>query len=336
MSFRFWPADRRAAEARRDAAPSDAAVRPSLAELVALRDRATDGAWDCRPSRAVLSGGHRAAQSGRGMEFFEARPYQPGDDVRRIDWRHTAQRGRPYTKLFESERERPVLLVVDVGASMRFGTRVAFKSVVAARAAALLAWAAVKAGDRIGGIVTGPDTVEMFHPRLREQGVLPLLARIASAGAAPAEAVSAAAPAQGIGAALRTAMLSAGRECLIIAISDFHALDDVACDALTGLGRRANLALVRVYDAFEAQPPPPGDYLVADTQRVRSLALHSPQARVDYACRFRARGARLASLARGLRAPLLSLATHEDPATVMHALAARGSCAPAASLPAYG
>jgi uncharacterized protein (DUF58 family) len=87
------------------------------------------------------------------MEFDESRVYLPGDDPRNMDWRVTARAGTPHVKLFREERERPVWLLVDQGPSMRFGTRVAFKSVVAARVAALLGWAAVDRGDRVGGLV---------------------------------------------------------------------------------------------------------------------------------------------------------------------------------------
>ncbi len=79
------------------------------------------------------------------MEFDEVRLYQPGDDARDIDWRVTARRGRPHTKVYREEREMPVMLLVDLGPGMFFGTRRQFKSALAARAAALCAWAAMQA-----------------------------------------------------------------------------------------------------------------------------------------------------------------------------------------------
>ncbi|MBY0274525.1 DUF58 domain-containing protein, partial [Candidatus Binatia bacterium] len=132
----------------------DYGIVASVAELVALRSDAAR--LDASPRgrvRTLHAGAYASAFRGRGMEFDETRAYQPGDDVRAIDWRVTARTGRVHTKLFHEERERPVLLLVDQRMHMRFGTRDAFKSVVAARAAATVAWAARDQGDRVGGLI---------------------------------------------------------------------------------------------------------------------------------------------------------------------------------------
>ena len=90
------------------------------------------------------------------MEYAESRAYLPGDEIRNMDWRVTARTGRAHTKLFQEDRERPVMLAVDYGPSMFFGTRIAFKSVVAAHAAALVAWAALRHGDHVGAVIAAP------------------------------------------------------------------------------------------------------------------------------------------------------------------------------------
>ncbi len=112
---------------------------------------------------------------GRGIDFAEVRVYQPGDDIRTIDWRVTARTGVAHTKLFQEERERPVLLLVDQSSSMYFGSRVMFKSVLAARTAALLAWAVLERGDRIGGIVFSEHGHREIRPRRNKHAVLRLL-----------------------------------------------------------------------------------------------------------------------------------------------------------------
>ncbi len=86
------------------------------------------------------------------MEYAESREYANGDDARHIDWRLTARTGRPHTKVFQAERERLTLIVADTAPSLYFGTRTRFKSVQAARAGAIAAWAAVRDGDRIGAL----------------------------------------------------------------------------------------------------------------------------------------------------------------------------------------
>jgi uncharacterized protein (DUF58 family) len=126
-------------------------ITPTLAELVALRA----SAFGRRPPKRGRHGGSGQALSplrGRGMEYAESREYAIGDDARHIDWRLTARSGKPHTKLFQAERERLTLIVADTAPALYFGTRVRFKSVQAARAGAIAAWAAVRDGDRIAAL----------------------------------------------------------------------------------------------------------------------------------------------------------------------------------------
>ena len=126
-------------------------ITPSLDELVALR-RAVMGRRPPKRGRHGLSGPAPSPMRGRGMEYAESREYANGDDARHIDWRLTARTGRPHTKLFQAERERLTLIVADTSPALYFGTRTRFKSVQAARAGAIAAWAAVRDGDRIGAL----------------------------------------------------------------------------------------------------------------------------------------------------------------------------------------
>lgn len=118
------------------AADGDGRVSVSLAELLAQRARAARKPLPLRRSRAAPAGPQASRVHGRGMDYAESRAYQPGDDVRRLDWRLTARSGKLHTKLFQEEREGRLLVLLDTHASMRFGTRARFKSVQAARAAA--------------------------------------------------------------------------------------------------------------------------------------------------------------------------------------------------------
>ncbi len=185
------PAARRGAHTARRGAPALATSEPTAArhgievsalELVALRGAlAPLSAGPLGRVRSLQSGPWRSAFRGRGIEFDETRIYQAGDDVRTIDWRVTARTGRVHTKLFHEERERPVLLLLDQRAAMRFGTRSAFKSVAAARAAAALAWAARDGGDRVGAAVFGMEGREELPPQRTQHALLALLGRIARA-----------------------------------------------------------------------------------------------------------------------------------------------------------
>ncbi len=126
-------------------------ITPTLAELVALRASAL-GRRPPKRGRHGVSGHALSPLRGRGMEYAESREYAIGDDARHIDWRLTARSGKPHTKLFQAERERLTLIVADTTPSLYFGTRVRFKSVQAARAGAIAAWAAVRDGDRIAAL----------------------------------------------------------------------------------------------------------------------------------------------------------------------------------------
>src|SRR6185312_12383430 len=128
----------------------DGMVRVSLAELIALRARVARVRVAPIVSRAARNGQQSSRLYGRGMDYAESRVYQPGDDVLRLDWRLTARSGKLHTKLFQEDREGCLLILLDMHASMRFGTRVRFKSVQAARSAAAAAWYAVRAGERAG------------------------------------------------------------------------------------------------------------------------------------------------------------------------------------------
>lgn len=126
-------------------------IQPTLAELVALR-AAISGRRNARHGRYGVSGHALSPLRGRGMEYAESRDYVAGDDARHIDWRLTARTGRAHTKLFQAERERLTLIVADTAPALYFGTRVRFKSVQAARAGAVAAWAAARDGDRIAAL----------------------------------------------------------------------------------------------------------------------------------------------------------------------------------------
>jgi uncharacterized protein (DUF58 family) len=130
-------------------------VVPTLEELVAMRTVAARPRA-ARRVRAAHAGVAPSALRGRGMEYAESREYTVGDDARHVDWRLTARTGRPHTKVFHAERERLTLLVADTAPALYFGTRVRFKSVQAARAGALAAWAAVGDGDRIAALRGAP------------------------------------------------------------------------------------------------------------------------------------------------------------------------------------
>lgn len=230
----------------------------SVAELVALRRAAQGLASSLRRSADRLIGQQESPFRGRGMEYAESRPYSAGDEVRHIDWRVTARTGRPYTKLFQAERERTTLLVYESSAAMRFGTRVCFKSVQAARLAALLAWAAQGEGDRIAACCFG-DRRGQLPPRGARGGVMRALAALVQWS----EEQAAAGQHRSLAQALEqiSPLLRPGSRILLLL--DPGSIDEQAMLMLARLRSHHDLAACLLADALELSPPPPGRYLAS-------------------------------------------------------------------------
>ena len=284
-----------------------AGVSVELKELIALREEARR--LHLTPRGKVLatrSGGHLSRFRGRGMEFDESRVYQPGDDVRNMDWRVTARAGAPHVKLFREERERPVLLLVDLGPRMRFGTRVAFKSVVAARATALLAWAAADRGDRVGGLVFDETRHRELRPAARTRGVLPLLQTLAQP---PRTGEDNGFPALVPAAERLIRLVRPGS--LVFLLSDFADLRPESSAWMGQLAGGSELVMVHVRDPLERIAPPPGRYAVTDGAVRGMLDAAGAARREDYQNHFARRQAMLEDLARRHFAHYMTLQTDQ-------------------------
>lgn len=286
-----------------------------LSDLVAARPRGGGGFAPGGKVRTHQFGGHRSSFRGRGMEFDEVRVYHPGDDVRTIDWRVTARTGKPHTKLFQEERERPVLILTDARARMRFGTRGSFKSVLAAEAAAVLSWVGIAGGDRVGGVVLTPSLVAAYPPERSRHRILSFVRGIADA---TAERMGPAAAEPTLGEALARLRTLARPGTLVFLVTDFADFDDHAARELDRMGMHAHVTGLFVYDRLEAAMPDPGRYPVTDGVRVARLEADDPAERAAYARRFAAHRERVERLFRERGMTFLDLETGIDPADVLH------------------
>ncbi len=254
----------------------DETVQISLKTLIQLSRHAGNIAMDKLSVRSILSGNYLSKVKGRGMEFDEVRLYMPGDDVRSLDWRVTARTGKPHTKLYREERERPVFISVDYRAAMFFATRGVFKSVIAAKLAALVAWGGNHHGDRVGGqIFTNKLTLE-FKPRRGKQAILHWLKKLADLSSLDTEKLddkgySVKSQAEALNNALNRLFHHARPGNLIFLISDFRGMDASARATLSRLSRHCDLVLVFVYDPLEKQLPPSGRYRVRIGERTITL-----------------------------------------------------------------
>jgi len=240
-------------------------VVAELSELIALRRFARRVHYkpEGRISRA---GNHVSRLRGRGMDFSEVRNYQAGDEIRHMEWRVTARTGRPHTKIYQEERERPVVILTDFNPSMAFGTRVAFKSVAAARLSALIAWTAVRQGDRVGALCYSADQHSEFMPRSRDSGVLPVLASLSDYTRQISTNQQHKQPRPMCDALLRLRRV-ARPGSIIVLISDFYQMND-ACDShLSRLRAHNDILVYHVCDPLELSPPPPERYAVTDGEQ---------------------------------------------------------------------
>ena len=246
----------------KDASAISDPVRPLRAELIALSRLASQLSLPSVCGHRPSGGAFLSRLRGRGMEFEESRPYTPGDDVRCLDWRVTARTGRVHTKLFRDERERPVLLWLDLCASMRFATRGALKAVQASRAAVLLAWAAVHGSDRIGALVFQEHRHHEFRPRRGHAAVLGLIHYLSSLPlwSAPVHALEQEHMEQARRHALSRLACVARPGSLIILCSDFRHLDEHAASRMQQLAAHSELCFLWFYDVLERELPAGGVY----------------------------------------------------------------------------
>ena len=199
------------------------------------------------------------------MEFDEARLYQPGDDVRNIDWRVTARTNKPHSKVFREERERPVLLWVDFRAPMFFGTRQCFKSVLAAKLGAILGWKSLQQGDRLGGLIFSEQHHLELRPGRGKSAVLKLIQQLSTFSHRQGSHANAIQDGKRSSEhALKRLLHVAHPGSLIYLISDFRHLSSQFESTLSRLTRHNELELIHVYDPLEAQLPAAGFYRVTD------------------------------------------------------------------------
>lgn len=232
-------------------------------ELIDLRRYAQSIRY--RPEgKAVRSGNHLSKLRGRGMDFSEVRNYQAGDEIRHMEWRVTARTGRPHVKIYQEERERPVVILTDFSPSMIFGTRIAFKSVIAARLAALLAWTVVKQGDRVGGVFFSATEHSEFTPRGRDLGVLPMLASLSRYTDQTEEQREA--PATLLSDVLIRLRRVVRPGSILVLISDFYSMDADCEKHLNRLRGHNDILAYHICDRVELSPPKPQQYAITNGQ----------------------------------------------------------------------
>lgn len=300
--------------------PNISRIEPQLRDLMSLARAAMHlPGWHERAKRQT-QGAYLSALRGRGMEYDESRPYQAGDDIRTLDWRVTARTGKPHTKLFREERERPVYICCDLGRTMRFATQGSFKSVVAARAAALISWKAQQSGDRIGGVIFDEHAHLELAPARGKAAVARLLKGLVAHG----EHLQRNAPANVQNYTLNDALERLQRlvkpGSLIFVISDFRQLDfeqhtnTSGAALLARIARHSDTFSLSIVDPLEKSAPNiAGRGQISDGQEKLSLSLGNQKSRQAYNDGYEQRQARLIDFCRSNQIRLENVQTDDEP-----------------------
>jgi uncharacterized protein (DUF58 family) len=302
-------------------------VHASSDELVRCRLQARDLRLDSRQSaRSAITGVHASRFRGRGMDYQESRVYQPGDDIRSMDWRVTARSGHAHVKLYQEERERPVVVMIDLGPGMFFATRGAFKSVIAARAAALIGWAAIQNGDRIGALLFNGGHHEI-RPLGGQRGVLRLIRELVTA-TDPAQAMTdhaINAETSHLNEALLRLRRVARPGSLVFILSDFYAINEDSRRHLQDLRQHNDIVACQIVDALELEPPAAGRYAISDGVHTGLLDTRSAVRCAAYSEYFASHHRAVRDLMRQCAVHLHRIATTDDVArTLRHGLAHPG------------
>jgi uncharacterized protein (DUF58 family) len=283
---------------------------PDFDELIRLGQNASRlKVLSGRQSMSAGPGDYASPFRGQGLAFHEVREYHFGDDIRSIDWRVTARTDKPHVKVFTEERERTVILCIDANSAMRFGTRGTFKSVQAARAAALLGWQANDRHDRVGCIVFGdvPKGIKYFAPVRSRQALwqtLKLLSQTTqSANSAPVS----------LETALKYVERIAPTGTLLLVIGEFPYATEMLEKRLTNLRRTCDVVLVPINDPADRGIPAMETVVFEDQTGLKlTLDTDSRIGREAYARQWRENRERLEDVAARRRIGIVDLHTDKD------------------------
>ena len=239
-----------------------------------------------KSSVSVQAGEVKSVFKGRGMEFEEIRPYNYGDDVRDIDWRVTARKLAPYTKLFAEERDREVYVLLDLSAQMLFGTKRELKTVTASKIAAVLGWLALENKDRFGCVIFDGVHSYLYKPQNHRSGLLAILNKIATFSYQVMKNKNSRSDVKAFDKSLQMLQNNIKGQAIVFLISDFDNVPDNVQKSISMLSRKTNLACVNVLDVLEHNPPASGEYMAEANGKKLIFSTGSRKFRRDYQAYF--------------------------------------------------
>ena len=225
-----------------------------------------------KKSEATLMGQYHSAFKGQGMTFSEVRPYQFGDEIRRIDWNKTARFREPFVKVMEEERELTMMLLVDISASMDYGTRTQLKREFVAEIAASVGFSAAGNNDKVGLILFADKVYKVIPPQKGRKHILAIISTILTADYVPGVAK--------IDAALEYMMSVFKKKSMVFMFSDFQ--DEYSLKILRVASRKHSLLGMRIYDDKDSDIPDVGYSLFEDAETGKQIWANTANARWRY------------------------------------------------------
>ena len=273
-----------------------------------------------QPVRSLLSGRFASRMRGRGLNFEEIRDYRPGDDVRSIDWKVTARLQKAHVRVFNEERDRQTLLVVDQRLSMFFGSRRSMKSVTAAEAAAISTWRVLGAGDRVGAIVFDDRGLTEFRPRRSRATVLQILSAIVASNRSLGVGRGLSASPSMLNKAIQQAQRRALHDAVVIIISDFDGADDETHKMVGAMARHNDVVALLVHDPLQSELPASASMTVTDGELQIHLEIGREGVRKSIVEATQARLKGVFAWTQELGVPVLPLSAAEDTAQQLRRL----------------
>lgn len=225
-----------------------------------------------RKTEASLMGQYHSAFKGQGMTFAEVRPYQFGDEIRHIDWNKTARFREPFVKVMEEERELTVVFLVDISASMNYGTKNALKREYVAEICASIGFSAVGNNDKVGLVLYADKVYKVIPPQKGRKHILSIISQILSVDYVKAESKA--------DEALQYMMNVFKKKSFVFLFSDFE--DDYNTRILKVAGKKHALLGLRIFDEKDNEIPNVGHILFQDAETGRQIWADTSNARWRY------------------------------------------------------
>jgi len=296
-------------------------VYVDLAHLIMLEQRGRRVSLLPRqPVQSLLSGRYASRMRGRGLNFEEIRDYRTGDDVRSIDWKVTARLQKPHVRVFNEERDRQGLVVVDQRLSMFFGSRLAMKSVTAAETAAVIAWRVLNVGDRVGGVVFNDSDIIEVRPQRSRRTVLQLLHALVTQNQALGVGRGIARAPSNLNKALDRIRRLAAHDATVVILSDFDGADETTRQSIAAIAAHNTVVAVLVHDPLQSEIPEAGRMIVTDGELQIVLDVSHGEMRRNILEMSQSRLRSVFAWTHEFGVPVLPLSTAEEPVKQLHHL----------------